>query len=306
MKILIVGKGAVGTALSQSASMIGWQYRFFSGRSPDRSFVREAESADVVAIAISTKDKGEIELGFIMICLELGIPVVTCAKGALAWHFEKLKPHLQKIGHSTTVGGASGMLALAESPGRWLMTQADGIVNGTLNFLCWAAGKGIDPYAALAYARKHQLCEPGAMSLATVVNGEIQDVLRKASILFNLFDIGPSISPDDFSYSVFAEEEVLRLLRFGRCMRFVLTISRTQQASFSFEAVHLTVQPWTIVGSFFDCPEDTLIGTIDRERNFLSITTPEIGIEVISGIGAGAQSTAVALLEEARCLFRAA
>ena len=105
MKALIIGKGNVGRAMSEILALVGWQSCFFTGRAPDDRFVEAARDADIVFLAISTKDKGEIEFGYIMKCLELGKPIVTCAKGALAWHFDELKPHLDKIGFSTTVGG---------------------------------------------------------------------------------------------------------------------------------------------------------------------------------------------------------
>ena len=305
MKILIVGKGVVGTALSQEVLAFGWQPRFYPGRCPDSAFAREAEGADAVAIAISTKDKGEIELGYIGICLDLGVPVVTCAKGALAWHYDALRPHLRKIGHSTTVGGASNLLALAESPRHCMMTRADMIANGTLNFLCWAAGEKIDPHRALAGAVRLGLCEPGATSLAAVVNGEIQDIIRKSSIFWNSLRIGQTISPDDFSYSVFTEDEISRSLGAGTHTRFVVTVTNEGRTPFSFEAIHLDVRPWTIVGSFMDCPEDSIMGFVKREWNCLAITMPW-GVETITGIGAGARPTALAMLDDARMLLSAA
>ena len=91
-----------------------------------------SEQIQAVFIAISTLDKGEAARDYILTCVEAGIPVITCEKGALAYHAKVLKPHLDYIGFSATVGGGTRMLKYVQDrqlTGKQVEIHA--VVNGT-------------------------------------------------------------------------------------------------------------------------------------------------------------------------------
>ncbi len=305
MKALIVGQGNVGKAFAQSSSSIGWKCTFFPGRIADETFIGYAKDADVVIIAISTKDKGEIELGFILCSIELGKPVVTAAKGAAAYHWHMIEPHQDKVGLSATVGGASGMRSLFYFIHHPIdpVKEIFGIVNGTINHHAWAVQSGMTHEEALIEEQKLGLCEPGKFGLASIIRAEFDDARNKASILANWSGLGEIVTPDDFSYSVLSEAEIKKLLsKSGN--RFVITISRRQKYRFDMEGFALYLKPWLIQGSFMENAARKFRGvSTDRQYNALMIRTKIAGRVAIGGMGAGPIPTAAAMLGDARHLL---
>jgi len=158
-KSLIVGKGGIGRELARQLVPLGWPIVFSEVRNEMSYFAKEVEQADIVFVCISTKDKGEAALQYITYALAAGKYVVTAEKGALAYHFETLKPYLSKIGFTATVGGGSELLDMFSSLGAPRPKKINGFVNGTVNFLSWGLSQEMEPKDVLAAAFEKGLPE---------------------------------------------------------------------------------------------------------------------------------------------------
>jgi homoserine dehydrogenase len=215
MKTLIVGgNGHVGQALSKQLIKLGHSVSLFGSRDNRLTFTDRVSRADVVFMTIPTCDTGEIALGYHLEALVAGKSMITCEKGALAYHYGKLKLYLDlgKIGYTATVGGGSGILSLFLFPHLHLK-QIVGVVNGTLNFLFSECARGKDPYQVLAHASRLGLCEPGQSSLAGVVNGEIQDMVLKLVNLVNFSGVSSQVlHASEFGSLYLSESEILNQL----------------------------------------------------------------------------------------------
>lgn len=142
---------------------------------------------DVMFLAISTLDTGEAARDYILECVEAGIPVITCEKGALAYHAQTLSKHLGAVRCSAAVGGGTQMVRYLRSrnPNQGL-TDIYAVVNGTLNFVFHQISHGGRTLGeACAEAIRLGYAEPGAHNPLSLINGELKDVERKACVLFN-------------------------------------------------------------------------------------------------------------------------
>ncbi len=306
LNALIVGKGRIGTALAFALQVRGWNTCFFASQKDNVPFFSvAARCADVVFIAISTRDDGAAARTYLLEALRAGRPVVTCEKGALANYFGDLEPYLPYIGFTATVGGGSELLSLVRRPLKRLVSIR-GVVNGTLNFLFWCVAQGRDPYAALREAQERGLCEPGAKSLAEVVNAELRDALLKSAIVWNVAGLGLPLRDADFSYSVLAEPEILRLLRKKATTRFMLSIRRTKHRWFEFGGFMARRDGWVVCGDFVSCdevPDDPLLN-LSEEHNALIVKRRWGPVSFISGKGAGIAPTVRVMVRDAYRLLR--
>ena len=92
MNALIVGKGRIGYAVAREWESRGGKASFFTSKDDRSQFVKRAESNDIVFLAIPTRDNGEIALEYINdSVVEARKPIVTCEKGAFAYHFKQIK-----------------------------------------------------------------------------------------------------------------------------------------------------------------------------------------------------------------------
>lgn len=222
MKILIVGTGAIAKGLAKLIhSRHGdWEILFFSSKDNRGHFNKVLKCSDLVCITISTKDDGQAATSYILEALRAGKPVVTCEKGALSEHFSKLRPYLNRIGYTATIGGGSGMLNLLKTPLR--VSEIQGVVNGTLNFLGWAIDEGYTLAEAITGACQLQLVEPGAETITAIVNAELCDARRKAVILHNLaqYRSKSMIRYSDCSYMTYGDNGARKLFQDGK--RFIV------------------------------------------------------------------------------------
>ncbi len=294
MKALIVGPGNVGQELSKVLTNHGSEHEFFAKHNDLDSFTRSVQPVDIVFVTISTKDKGEAELSYLMRCIELGRPVVTCAKGALAWHFETLKPHLGTIGFTTTVGGGSEILPLAVGNASDPITNLRAIQNGTVNFLCWGLQGGMEDEASvLTEAQRRKLPEPGAIGLKKIFDSESRDMWMKASITYNMTGLNGTVSPDNFNVSLMEEGVIRNLLR-KPGNRFALEIREEPKFSFfSDEPFSLRRGSWHVLGSFVQDAHNVFPGlSIHEESNAIIVERRLSGTNKKSGLGAGSKPTA--------------
>ncbi|MBM3257294.1 MAG: hypothetical protein FJY98_03110 [Candidatus Liptonbacteria bacterium] len=306
MNALIVGKGAIGSFLGDRLVENGWQVSFLTS-SESAYFHKRVRGADVVFVAISTRDDGSAARAYIEGAREHNIPVVTCEKGSLANHFDALKPHLSQIGFTATVGGGSKILSLVTGINE-RTTRLLGILNGTLNFLFWKVGNKHDPHEVFEEAQKKGLCEPGNHSLAEAVHGELNDVKAKAAILFNVAGLSAEpLRPTDFSYSIPSAWEIARLLDRAGNIRFVVEIFRDTSSNhrFDFEVFQAKREGWLIRGNFvrIDTSNDDVLRGMAyltrEEKNTLIVEDSSGNLEARTGVGAGLEPTTSVMIEDA-------
>ena len=302
MNALIVGNGQVGRALAQLSSSLGDNTSFFTSKDDRSQFVARAQEHDLVYLA-TRSDTGEIALGYALDALSIGKPVVTCEKGSGAYHYDKLKPHLNSIGCTASVGGASGALSLFLFPHLGLK-KITGVFNGTLNFLFSECAKGRDPYEVLAEAQQLGLCEPGNNSLADVVNGELQDLTFKTAIVANHAGmLDKVIRANEFGNLFVSENEVLRQLA-HRSLRFVVSIGTEPDPAMAdslYNCFHIRKDSWHIeIGlahmsllPFHPFPQGPQNSMVIEDW---------AGSTQIWGIGAGPKPTAATMIGDARLL----
>lgn len=293
MKFLIVGGlGSVGQATHRQLQLRGCQTESFTSKDPRDTFKKRLAGIDGVFLAISNRKRGEIASQYILDALDEGVPVATAEKGALAYHFEQLRPFIDRIGFSPTVGGGSGMLELLRHPHLPLI-RLTGVINGTCNFLFAEDG---DPLDILRRAHALGLPEPGAAGLAETVNAEIKDIILKLCILFNLSGVyDECLVPDDLSEVLFAEEEILRLL-LAKKYRLVVSISPHVPRREPL-GIHGKKGSWSIWAEFVD------IGSVDFQLpngtdNVLVCTDCSGDTMMARGPGAGPDVTAAALIAD--------
>ncbi len=293
MKFLIVGgSGSVGQAVHRQLQMRGCQTELFTSKDPRGTFEAWLAGIDGVFLAIPTRDRGGVALGYMLDALSNGVPVATAEKGSMAYHFDHLRPFLDRIGFSSTVGGGSGMLELLRHPHRPFVRLV-GVVNGTCNYLFAEEG---DPFEVLVRAQALKLCEPGAKGLAETVNAEIKDIILKLCILFNLSGVcDECLVPGDLGEALFAEEEILRLL-LARKYRLVVSISPYVSRREPL-GVHGRKRLWSIRAEFVD------IGSVSfrlpRGADNILVCTDCTGDTMTAfGPGAGPDVTATVLIAD--------
>jgi homoserine dehydrogenase len=298
---LIIGNGKVGREISKIVSGERGHCTFFTSKDPLRELPARIAASDIVFLAIPTEDKGETALHYIQRTIEGGKNIVTCEKGALAYHFEKIKPLLPHIGYSAVVGGASGMLYLL-SPLPSDLKRIVGVINGTVNFLFCSVEEGKEKEEAMKEAEERGLCEPGASSRSffDMVIGESHDVLLKLINLFNLSQVtNESLRPKSEHLIPFSKEDVEKYLE--KKFRLAVCISRTR--TIAKACIFARRSGWVVEAGFVN-PSDFPSVTFPKwENNVLSIEDHS-GTRQITGLGAGPGPTAVAMVVDARRLLK--
>lgn len=228
-RVGIIGGGTIASGLHLPLEKMGVKICFTLRRGDTGvSFenLLEREKPDCVFLAISTLDKGEAARDYVLACMRVGIPVVTCEKGALAYHSEVLQPYFSEIGFNATVGGGSRILEYLQS---WHFAahkaEIHAVLNGTLNFIFDEVrryGRTLDE--ACASAIKLGYAEPGTRDTLDLLNRELLDVVMKMCILFNTtFAIDRLITPDDFLQPVFVKDDLAKLTEEAETSRLVVS-----------------------------------------------------------------------------------
>jgi len=222
----------------------------------------------VAYLAIPSDGVGLIELAYILFFVTRGIYVVTFAKSALAYHYEKLIPYLHMIGRSATVGGRTLILP-------WLkMHRVRGKVvtmfvylNASTNFFADDTGDGASPDESFLSTKNNHLAEPGSTDYVGFLNGEIGvDMPQKATIIMDdcLLPIdGPYMNAHAFGdYVSLGEKEVYNLTLPYKKPRYVMCFSNSKHAQPMFEPgkpgnLFAQFGGFTISGGFLDIAGNT-------------------------------------------------
>src|SRR3989338_5069443 len=202
-KCTVIGHGLIGAPLCDRINQTpGWGVERVITRTKEKHPLSRLEDivpngTTIAFLAIPTYDGGEEAYGYIRHFVEQDIPIVTCEKGALSHHYDKLRRHLHLIGHNATVGGGTRMIEHLK--GRQLNREnviVWAVINGSLNYIFEEIGKGEAALGgAIEEAKRLRSIEPNAYDPLAILNGEIKDTAMKVSVLFNTcFSAGEALN----------------------------------------------------------------------------------------------------------------
>ncbi len=312
-KVAIIGRGAIAEHLSARLELMDIDICFSYTRShigiPFGDLIAH-ERPQAVFLAISTLDRGQAARDYILKCVEYGIPVITCEKGALAYHAEVLKPHLSKIGFSATVGGGTRMLKYVVD--RHLVgkkVEIHAVINGTLNFIfdeLRHSGRSIGEVCNEVF--KSGYAEPGANDSLSLINGELKDVRMKTCDFFNtVLATERLITPDEFGLLKLTDDDLENLSEEGGDYRLVVSFSNHKSVKdhprFGRQFGLHSVDGWHITGSFRQITQASqllswLPGGVGNAVHIIEGELGSGGKYTLSGPGAGHEPTTSAMLAD--------
>lgn len=347
-KFLSVGYGKVGQAVPERCAGLGLAHSDFIIKS-DGTYSRQADGS----LALYDKDPAfwkndkvmkDVAMAFITIpsipdgkrafesikgLLSRDIPVVTAEKGGLANFYRELKPHLDRIGISTTVGGGTRMLpVLGEYVGP-RTTRIDAIVNGTLNYVMDGLASGRTLGQMVSEGRQLGFAEPAkdgeaaplseTTSYLETLNGELQDITFKQTILWNVviadyLGTGVMLQPRDFQQPRLSKKTLMKLKTEAEVRRHIVSIVRKEHETTETDIIasyRKEVDGWVIKGGFRRIDLDPIF------KEYLRLPGPFNGAiitggpgesdglySVARGPGAGPGPTAASMVQDARRLLR--
>lgn len=320
MKAGAVGAGIIGTALLDRLGEAGWETGFVARRSGvyingERlgdldKYAEYCGGVDVAFLAIPTLDDGRTAFDYIQSFHRLGIPVVTCEKGAMSNYYDELEGSLDCIGYSATVGGGTRLLRyLREMQGRNIW-EIHAIVNGTLNYIFDEVSSGRSLGEVVAETKKLGYAEPGEGSPLDVLNGELHDVAMKTAILFNISGVADKrIRAVDICYKPLDDDDLRRLMREASSRRYIVSISGENGDNDMIGGFEHNVDGWTISAGFRNIHENPLFQQLvpPGVNNALMIVEGEYGSDgtyVVKGQGAGAKPTISSMMKDADKLLK--
>lgn len=319
MKACIIGAGRIGTALYKRLIAGGWEVGGVldvDGIYTDPSmrekigepgeWGRYFEGSDVAFLAIPTHRKGDIAYAYIQSLTALGIPTVTCEKGAMSNFYQELENRLDMIGFSATVGGGTRMLRFLRERGGPEVRELHGVANGTLTYISDEVSKGAGLTDAANRAKERGYAEPGAETAHDVIRAEAcQDVPMKSTIVFNIGGFGQPVRARDIGVDEFGEDEFKALLDDFPNRRYIVSITREQPDGDAIGGFSHRTGDWVIYGGFRRVGSNPLF-----ERLVLSgvdnglVICEDDDTYTLTGSGAGPRPTTLSMLRDARKLTR--
>ncbi len=294
VKAIIIGNGSIGSEIQRQIKDLGWETVAIVVRGVEWKDLE----ADIVFLAVPT-DGGEDALEYIEHFVNKNIPVVTCEKGALSQHFEKLAPYLDKIGFSATVGGGTRMIKYLRSRMPESIDSIKGVLNGTLNFIFSKLSEGVSADEVLKEVLEKKYAEPGASTFEEIIRGELGDLHKKAVILANLSGLlGDTftLSPE----SVPSKEVLDRALADPARYRFIF--SMTKSAHDLLSGAHYQSGDWHIQIGLCDISNVAL--QLPRGVDNALFIQEGDSIYSIIGPGAGPIPTALAMIADAKEMLK--
>jgi len=297
-KVVIVGAGKIGKHLAGRLEALGFECHLFTRKIKDFKFFEQfLDQVDPLAVflTISTKDKGETALGYIQSCIICSVPVITCEKGALAYHFKDLQSDMGWIGYSATVGGGTKLLEYIQ--GRFWDDQnveIYAVLNGSLNFFFDEINKGKKYEQVYEEMLCLDIAEPEAIDPLSFLNKECLDLYMKTVILYNSSLCGGKfITPDDFNIVDFQEVDLKKLTEGNDRYRFVVSFLNNKKAE---------VVGWLIAVAPRKINDDPfyswLPGGIHNAVYIIEGEDGEGDCFILSGSGAGLVPTTSAMLAD--------
>ncbi|KKP86183.1 MAG: Homoserine dehydrogenase [Parcubacteria group bacterium GW2011_GWC1_35_8] len=310
-KVAIIGVGAIARRLLERLEIQGCKVCFQFRRNqtgPSFEQLLTQHMPEAVFVAISTLDKGEAARNYILKCVEVGIPVITCEKGAIAYHAKELKPYFNKIGFSATVGGGTKILNYTKDRNpNSKFVQIHVVLNGTLNFIFDEMRHGRTLGEACAEAGKLGYAEPGANDSLSLINGELSDIARKTCVFFNtVLSKKKFLTPKALGSFSQTSLRLKNLCDKGEDYRLVVSFSNsalTVGIKFLGKGFKTKIEGWNIFGGFrkvngFSDFMSWLPGGVGNAIHIIEGKLGAGGKYTLSGPGAGIEPTTSAMIDD--------
>lgn len=253
--------------------------------------IAEAE-ADVMLEATYTDIKtGQPATDYIRAALERGMHVSTTNKGPLALHSEELLALAESKGvemlyEGTVMAGSPLLNLIRETLAGSDITEMQGILNGTTNYILTQMEAGLDYESALKRAQELGYAE--AVPDADVLGW---DALAKVTILANTV-FGASLAPDDSPCQGITEitpEQIEAATNQGKRYKLIGRVWRAGEGSDA--EIKASVEPRLVELSH------PLAG-VGGATNAMTVHTDTLGEVTIVGPGAGRKETGFSLLND--------
>lgn len=243
---------------------------------------------DIICEATPTNYKtGEPGMSIMTAALSAGVSVVTSSKGALALDMAGLKELAASKGASlrfeSSVMSGTPLISLIRGPMAGCeILKAEGILNGTTNFILTKMESGMDYAGALAEATRQGYAEADP-------TGDVEgfDAAVKVCILSaELF--GTPMKMDDVrrtGITGITSEDIKRAAAEGGRIKLVAGVKKEGNSVTGY------VSPETV-------GLDNPLASVSGASNAVNITTDNLGVVTISGPGAGKIETAQGLLSD--------
>ena len=248
---------------------------------------REVVRADDVDVVVELLGGEEPAFGLIKEAIERGKPVVTANKRVVAWHGPELHDLAARKGvelrYEAAVGGGIPLLApLADDLAANRIVELRAIINGTTNYILTQMAQGASFQDALTTAQKlgYAEADPGD-------DVDAVDAADKLAILVRIA-FGVSCTPREiFREGVRSLDPVD--IAYGREMGYALKLlASARRADGGIEA---RVHPAFVS---LDHP----LARVDGARNAVHLIGDLCGPVMFSGLGAGGDATASAVLAD--------
>lgn len=302
VKIGLIGYGRIGQEVKKRALQKGWAVPVIAittgiydseEKKIDEldNWLKYFKKVDIAVLCISTLDDGTIAYNYIKNLVENGIPVVTSEKGALGNYFPELKPWIDKIGYSATVGGGTRMLHWLKERLTLQTKEIHLVINGTLNYIFDGLSRGRVLDEVVEETKKLGYAEPGARTPLEVINTEAcRDIPMKISVLLNICDFG--IRAKDIKAQLISEIVLKKLVREANYRRFIVSITKEENEEDVIGGFKFPINGWWVSDGFKNRTQNPL---------FLQLVPPGVnnavlihgvdGTYLLTGPGAGATST---------------
>lgn len=144
------------------------------------------DQATVAFLAIPSSGEGKVELEYIRYFRSRGLYVILFSKGAFAYEYAELVPHLDWIGARAVCGARVSMLPWLDMHClRGKVITLRGIINTSNNRFFTETGNGSPIDDAYSMVKDLHLAEPGSTNPVSFVNGEVMDQLLKMCAIYN-------------------------------------------------------------------------------------------------------------------------
>jgi len=219
MKIIQIGHGTVGKVLLEKLKQKnidivcvvksdGIYNSNLEKIDEKKNFESYLRNIDAVFVATPSIGKGDLTFPYVLKSLENNIPVITCEKASLAYHWDKLSDYKDLILNTATVGVGARMLKKIKEFNKEIV-EIKGVINGTLNYISSELKNGKTKELITREVLEKGFAEPGADDFDSIIKSELNDVLLKAVITSNSSGIfNQIIKPEKIEPVYFKKDKV--------------------------------------------------------------------------------------------------
>ena len=306
IKIGLIGYGKIGKEVGKRALQRGWTVPVIveiSGvyNSSMKQKIAEPsgwldcfqkENVDIAVLCIPTLDEGTTAYNYIKNLVEKGIPIVSSEKGAIGNYFPELKPWMDKIGYSATVGGGTRLLHWLKERVTPNTKEIHLIINGTLNYIFDGLSRGRVLDEVVEETKKLGYAEPGAQEPIEVINTEaVKDIPMKTSALINICGLG-EIRAREIKVQNITEKDLGNLVREATFRRYIISITRGENKEDVIGGFKFKINNWYVSGGFKNRIHNPLfLQLIPPGVNNAALIYGPNGTYILTGPGAGATPT---------------